>query len=601
MKKYILLSLLAVLFYLIPIQPGYTQLKEEAASIEGLKTQLKLDIVLVLDNSGSMKKNDPEFLTQKFVAELLTGFGENCRVGMVVFDQSATLVEPLTDMTDQLGRANLSQSINKVDFNGLFTNTPAGIERAMYELKIHGRSGARRLIILLTDGIIDTGNKQRDLVKEKWLKETLTEESKQADIRIFSIAFTDKADFSLIQTLAIKTDGEYFRAYQAEDIQNIFHKISGMITKPPDKHWKPKASPAKAASSTSPAMDKGIPALQKSESVKLVPTAKIETQTPTVLQIVPPGTEKPSGVQKESLFLLIILTGIFLLLLIILTIMIFNLKSRTGFQRGVTGSGGLDSRKTPDIPRAKLIDVKNITAQKTFTLDKRIIRIGRDPNNDIEIAKDTVSSFHAIIEYQDGFFYIEDQRSKNKTRLNGRAIGPYSAKKLKNGDEIMFNIYKFIFIRPDLIPAGDTVMDFHKQSDTVRLRNTTESEPDNVCTKPPPVPQAVLIDAQNITGQKTFILTKRKTKIGRGVHNEIAISEKSISGSHATIEYKDGSFYIEDQRSTNKTCINREEIEPYAPRKLKSGDEIMFDVYKFIFLLERQLPTGDTGRRLPEE
>jgi pSer/pThr/pTyr-binding forkhead associated (FHA) protein len=111
------------------------------------------------------------------------------------------------------------------------------------------------------------------------------------------------------------------------------------------------------------------------------------------------------------------------------------------------------------------------------------------------------------------------------------------------------------------------------------------------------VPQAVLIDAQNITGKKTFILAKRKTKIGRGVHNEIAISEKSISGSHAIIEYKHGAFYIEDQRSTNKTFINREEIEPYAPRKLKSGDEIMFDVYKFIFLLERQLPTGDTGRR----
>ena len=113
--------------------------------------------------------------------------------------------------------------------------------------------------------------------------------------------------------------------------------------------------------------------------------------------------------------------------------------------------------------------------------------------------------------------------------------------------------------------------------------------------------RSLSFDAQNITGKKTFILGKRKTKIGRGVHNEIAISEKSISGSHATIEYKDGSFYIEDQRSTNKTCINREAIEPYAPRKLKSGDEIMFDVYKFIFLLERQLPTGDTGRRLPEE
>jgi len=601
MKKYILLSFLAVLFYLIPIQPGYTQLKKDAARIEALKTQLKLDIILVLDNSGSMKKNDPKFLTQKFVAELLTGFGENCRVGMVIFDQSATLIEPLTDMTDQLGRANLSQSIHKLDFNGLFTNTPAGIERAMYELKIHGRSGARRLIILLTDGIIDTGNKQRDLIKEKWLKGTLTEESKQADIRIFSIAFTDKADFSLIQTLALKTDGEYFRAYQAEDIQNIFNKIFAMITEPPDQHGMPRSSAAKTASSTSPTIDEEIPAIRKSESVKPLPTAKNVTPTPTVLEIAAPGTEKPSGVRKQSLFLPLILAGIFLLLLIILTIMIFNRKSRAGSHTGAAGSPDHGSWRAPNIPRAELIDIKNITTQKTFPLDKRIVRIGRDSNNDIEIPQDTVSSFHALIEYRDGFFYIEDQRSKNKTSLNGREIGPYSTKKLKNGDEIMFNIYKFIFIRPDLIPPGDTVVDFHKQSDTVILRNTAEGKPDNGRTKPPPIPQAVLIDAQNITGKKTFILDKRKTKIGRGVHNEIAISEKSISGSHATIEYKDGSFYIEDQRSTNKTCINREAIEPYAPRKLKSGDEIMFDVYKFIFLLERQLPTGDTARRLPEE
>jgi len=33
------------------------------------------------------------------------------------------------------------------------------------------------------------------------------------------------------------------------------------------------------------------------------------------------------------------------------------------------------------------------------------------------------------------------------------------------------------------------------------------------------------------------------------------------------------------------------------PRKLKSGDEIVFDVFKFIFLLEYGLPSGDTEER----
>jgi len=84
-------------------------------------------------------------------------------------------------------------------------------------------------------------------------------------------------------------------------------------------------------------------------------------------------------------------------------------------------------------------------------------------------------------------------------------------------------------------------------------------------------------------------------KIGRGPENEIGISKDSISGFHATIEYRDGFFYLEDQRSKNKTSLGGEVLEPNVPRKLKSGDEILFDIYKFIFLLEYELPSGDTG------
>lgn len=50
------------------IDPGYGQVEEKQKDAtrqeaESLSEEPQLDIVLVLDNSGSMKKNDPEFLT----------------------------------------------------------------------------------------------------------------------------------------------------------------------------------------------------------------------------------------------------------------------------------------------------------------------------------------------------------------------------------------------------------------------------------------------------------------------------------------------------------------------------------------------------------
>ena len=97
------------------------------------------------------------------------------------------------------------------------------------------------------------------------------------------------------------------------------------------------------------------------------------------------------------------------------------------------------------------------------------------------------------------------------------------------------------------------------------------------------------IQAVSVARPQTSVI-----KIGRGVHNDVSIDQHSVSGSHAAIQYKDGSFYLEDQRSKNKTRLNEKEIAPHTPTKLKSGDEIMIDIHKFIFLLEQQTPSGDT-------
>ena len=138
-------------------------------------------------------------------------------------------------------------------------------------------------------------------------------------------------------------------------------------------------------------------------------------------------------------------------------------------------------------------------------------------------------------------------------------------------------------------------MYYNEEAEQTRIRNMSDKVTFSMASG---LPQAMLIDIEKITSNKTMKLDKAVTTIGRGIHNDIDLPKTSISGSHASIEYKNGCYYLEDLRSRNKTALNGEIIEPHSPKRLKSGDEITFDIYKFIFLLEHQTPTGDTEESL---
>ena len=172
-----------------------------------------------------MKNYDSKFVTRRVVTNFLDELSHRTRLGMVVFDKDARLVEPLAEKKGNRSRARFIESLEKVNYTGQFTNIPAAIERAVYELKKNGRKKADKVIIFLTDGIVDTGNRRRDKEKENWLREELTQESRQAGIRIFGIAFAEKADAHLVRTLALRTNGEYFIASKVKEIPGIFAQI----------------------------------------------------------------------------------------------------------------------------------------------------------------------------------------------------------------------------------------------------------------------------------------------------------------------------------------------------------------------------------------
>ncbi len=394
--------------------------------------QAELDIVFVLDNSGSMRNNDPNFITKEVVTNFLGGLGERSRLGMVIFDETANLVEPLTSLDNAEVRARFLESLDVINFKGKFTNSPAGIERAIYELKTNGRQDTKKIIVFLTDGIVDTGNKSQDLEKENWLKEDLTRESKNAGIRIFGIAFTDNADFRLIQTLAVRTDGEYFRVFEVADLQEVFTKIKRIIAEP-------------SAQET---------LVSTAETNRVTPLERKEASVKQ-LYVVPEMPRK----QKSSLVL--ILSGIVVLLALIVLLQVVRKRKTNVAQPAMdqrTGAKILPAE--PRLPQAVLIDVGKAISTESLTLplNKDTLRIGRDIGNDVVIARKTISSFHATIEYKDGYFYLEDLRSTNGTRLNDGKLSHNEPVRLKSGDKIDFSIHEFRFLIPDQTPLGETVM-----------------------------------------------------------------------------------------------------------------------------------------------
>ena len=195
----------------------------------GAKAPHPKDIIFVIDNSGSMKKNDPGLVTKRIVARFFDRLDMGDRCGIVLFDSKARQVTPLLELGTPNSKDQLISGLELVDYRGQRTDSPAGIERAIYELRTRGRAEAMQCIIFLTDGIVDTGSVQSDADKTRWLRDDLALESHKAGIRIYGVAFTENADFQLIQSLAMKTDGAYFRALDAVGLEAAFDAIGRQL------------------------------------------------------------------------------------------------------------------------------------------------------------------------------------------------------------------------------------------------------------------------------------------------------------------------------------------------------------------------------------
>lgn len=384
------------------------------------------DVVLLLDNSGSMRVNDPQRLASKAVNDFVTSQGPDTRIAIIEFSTTPRVLVSLTPLSPG-SRVRVDDALKTINYRGKWTDTAAALERAVYELSNNGRNTAQKYIILMTDGHVDVGSDTRDSEKINWINQSLIPQAIGQHIRIFGIAFTDQADYELLQTLAVKTGADYFRAYHDKDIAGIFQRIGDTLLN------------ARLASSSQ----------NNTASIAIAPAQKnFQFNTPLTKPVTP-----ESG-HAGWLWLAV------LVLILVISAGIYLLWNRAAVHKALHQFGAHQPEHAEG-PQAVLYDISNPNDIKRYELTEKSTVIGRvsgyDPEVQYVIANEaTIGRCHAVIEHRGRVFWITDQGSINGTFVNGERLTGDRA--LKHGDIVAVHRHEFEFVIPELFESDATVL-----------------------------------------------------------------------------------------------------------------------------------------------
>jgi Ca-activated chloride channel homolog len=207
------------------------------------KTTKGIDIVMAIDVSGSMlakdlKPNRMEAL--KKVAESFVMNRPNDRIGLVLYASEAYTKSPVTS-----DKKIVLDALEGVKYdNVLQDGTGIGVGLATAINRLKDSKAKSRIVILLTDGVNNAGFIE---------PQTASDIAKQYGIKVYTIgigtngnamfpyAYAPNGGFlfkmmpveideKLLQSIAQKTGGKYFRATSNEKLEIIYNEINKLET-----------------------------------------------------------------------------------------------------------------------------------------------------------------------------------------------------------------------------------------------------------------------------------------------------------------------------------------------------------------------------------
>lgn len=186
---------------------------------------LPYDVRIIVDISGSMKNTDPANLRIPALNLLLELMPEGAQAGIWTFGRFVNNILPVAPVNEQW-REKAKQAALSINSVGLNTNLTGVLNDAAWGLQVD--SGFQQSIILLTDGQIDMAAPNAanaDEINARERRELMTkvlDKYRKTGANIHTLALSDLADSTLLQELALETDGLYSEAQDAEALMSAF-------------------------------------------------------------------------------------------------------------------------------------------------------------------------------------------------------------------------------------------------------------------------------------------------------------------------------------------------------------------------------------------
>lgn len=182
------------------------------------------DVRVLIDVSGSMKKNDPNNLRAPALRMLVGLMPEGTRAGVWTFGRYVNMQVKL-DAVNKQWKNNAMAEAAKIHSRGLYTNIEEALKHAS-EGWVNPDPRFKRHIILLTDGVVDISKDKRlnEQSRRRLLNDILPK-IEQADASIHTIALSKNVDTDLLNALSGATKGAFEQVDSAEQLQRVFLKL----------------------------------------------------------------------------------------------------------------------------------------------------------------------------------------------------------------------------------------------------------------------------------------------------------------------------------------------------------------------------------------
>jgi len=182
---------------------------------------LKPDVRLLIDISGSMRESDPDNLRAPALDLIVRLLPEGSRAGVWIFGEEVELLVPHRVIDAEWRRA-AQEAVVAIDNSGLRTNIPAALAAATYDLQ-RMDPAYRSSIVLLTDGKVDVSESpMANISAARTVLARTALELGATGIPVHTIALSEDADWSFLQSLAEQTSGIAEKAQSAGELTAIF-------------------------------------------------------------------------------------------------------------------------------------------------------------------------------------------------------------------------------------------------------------------------------------------------------------------------------------------------------------------------------------------